>query len=89
MFEWDARKRKANLAKHGLDFKDVKHFDFDAALTRIGDRFDYGEVRYQSLGFIGSQRVMLSLRRSASPYPCHQSAKRQGQGGPNLCDSQK
>jgi uncharacterized DUF497 family protein len=40
---WDEAKRASNLAKHGLDFAESVHFDFDAALLDIDDREDYGE----------------------------------------------
>lgn len=47
---WDEAKRASNLAKHGLDFADVAHFDFDTALLDIDDREDYGEVRETAIG---------------------------------------
>jgi uncharacterized protein len=47
---WDEAKRVSNLAKHGLDFADIVHFDFDTALHTINDREDYGECREIAIG---------------------------------------
>ena len=51
-FEWDEEKNALNIKKHGISFEDaVSVFggDYDL-LTKVGDRFDYGEVREISLG---------------------------------------
>ncbi len=48
-FEWDEEKRKSNLRKHGIDFADIEKIFFDESYTAVDDRFDYGEIRYQSL----------------------------------------
>ena len=45
-FEWDEGKRKKNLAKHGLDFRDVPGLDWEAAVVLEDMRRDYGERRY-------------------------------------------
>jgi uncharacterized DUF497 family protein len=49
-FDWDERKRAANLAKHGLDFADVVFLAWETAQLLIDDRRDYGETRYQAFG---------------------------------------
>jgi hypothetical protein len=59
MIEWDEQKRHANLAKHGVDFAEVVKFDMETAVTVEDTRFDYGETRYQSLGYIESILHML------------------------------
>ena len=51
--EWDEIKRRANIAKHGLDFVRVRYFEWDTALIAVDDREDYGELREVALGFIG------------------------------------
>ena len=49
-FEWDERKRRANLAKHGLDFAAL-HQMFRANLLEEDDtRRDYGERRIKAIG---------------------------------------
>jgi len=55
MFEWDEKKRKANLKKHGVDFDAVWDFDWQTATTRTDTRIDYGEIRTLSYGMIGNR----------------------------------
>ncbi len=52
MFEWDKRKSKANLAKHGIAFDAIDEFDFDGAIEFEDDRFDYGEQRVDAIGWL-------------------------------------
>lgn len=49
-FDWDERKRSANLAKHGLDFTDAAHLGWENAKVIVDDRRDYGENRYRAFG---------------------------------------
>jgi hypothetical protein len=51
-FEWDSRKSKANLQKHGLSFDEAKEIFFGKILTKQDSRNDYGEDRYISIGAI-------------------------------------
>ena len=52
MFTWDEKKRKLNLAKHGVDFRDASAI-FDGPLVTVEDtREDYGEPRYVALGLL-------------------------------------
>ena len=52
MFTWDEPKRKVNLAKHGIDFRDAKKV-FDGPLVTVEDsRQSYGEPRYVALGLL-------------------------------------
>jgi len=44
--EWDEEKRRANLAKHGLDFFDVPAMDWDRAVIIPDERFAYPEPRF-------------------------------------------
>ena len=47
MFEWDEEKNRANVAKHGVDFHDVRAaFSDSSALVLKDDRRDYGEDRF-------------------------------------------
>ncbi len=58
-FEWDEKKRLINIKKHGIDFIDVPAiFAFDT-VTVIDDRFEYGEVRYQTLGLLKSRVILV------------------------------
>lgn len=59
-FEWNEQKRLINLKKHGIDFADVYlMFEYDVA-TDIDDRFDYGEIRYISLGLLRGDVIVVS-----------------------------
>lgn len=49
-FEWDERKRTANLAKHGIDFVRAARIFQNPILERLDDRADYGEERRIALG---------------------------------------
>jgi len=44
--EWDEKKNRANLQKHGLDFRDARHLDWDNASYVEDRRFAYPEPRY-------------------------------------------
>jgi uncharacterized protein len=58
-FEWDEKKRLINIEKHGIDFIDVPAiFELDI-VTVIDERFDYGEIRYQTLGLLKSHVILV------------------------------
>ena len=48
---FDPAKDAANIAKHGLTLAEFAGFDSES-ITEVDDRYDYGEVRYRSLGLI-------------------------------------
>lgn len=56
-FEWDENKRRANLQKHGFDFADAERIFESDRVIFIDDRFDYGEMRLVTIGFL-SQRIV-------------------------------
>ncbi len=63
-FEWDEKKRAANLAKHGVDFAAAEEFDFESALVIPDERRNYGEARSAALGHIGTRlHVMIFVWR--------------------------
>src|SRR6266571_2624924 len=49
-FEWDDDKRESNIQKHGVDFADLEPLFEAETITILDDRFDYGEVRFITLG---------------------------------------
>lgn len=53
-FEWDESKRRSNVKKHGIDFADLPDLFKGATLTIQDDRFDYGEIRFITLGLLRS-----------------------------------
>lgn len=52
-FEWDEAKNLENIRKHGIDFSDVFEVFENPMLTELDERFDYGEDRWLSIGFLG------------------------------------
>lgn len=51
--KWDERKRRANLAKHGIDFADLEPL-FEGPVSDKPDlRRDYGEARRIAVGGVG------------------------------------
>ena len=58
-FVWDEKKQLSNIRKHGIDFADVPAiFELDT-VTVIDDRFEYGEIRYQTLGLLTARVIMV------------------------------
>ncbi len=57
--EFDPAKDRANLIKHGISLQAAKRFEWDTALEREDDRFDYDEVRFVALGLIGDRLHVL------------------------------
>ena len=52
MFSWDEAKRRSNLKKHGIDFRDAAKI-FDGPLVTVEDtRENYGEPRFIALGLL-------------------------------------
>lgn len=64
-YDWDERKRTANLAKHGVDFNEALDFDWHSAIEALDDRHDYSEHRWVALGPIhGRLHALVYMRRS-------------------------
>ncbi len=74
--EFDPEKDRINRAKHGLSLKDAEGFDWNTAIVVEDRSEDYGDQRFQALGFIGlnlcmaaftlrgDNVLMISLRRA-------------------------
>jgi uncharacterized DUF497 family protein len=59
-YEWDERKRQANIRKHSIDFIDVPEL-FDGDVVILPDeRFDYGETRFIAIGMLKSQIIVVA-----------------------------
>ncbi len=56
-FVWDEGKRRANLKKHGVDFRDAVKLFQGPLLVKVDDCNDYGEDRLVAFGLI-QNRVM-------------------------------
>ena len=57
--EFDPTKDVAYIAKHGVSLRAAETFDWNTALEREDDRFDYGEVRFVALGLISGRLHVL------------------------------
>lgn len=75
--EFDPAKREATLARRGLDFADAGLVLAGTVVEQEDDRFDYGEVRWISVGLLratvvvivsserGDRRRIISMRRAS------------------------
>ncbi len=52
VFNWDETKRRTNLKDHWLDFADAEEVFEGVIYTYEDDRFDYGEQRLVTLGWL-------------------------------------
>jgi uncharacterized DUF497 family protein len=57
--EFDPAKDKINRAKHGISLQAATGFDWDTALEREDNRFDYGEDRFVAIGSIDSRLYVM------------------------------
>ena len=57
---FDEEKRRLTLQTRGLDFADAGKIFDGVELTWEDDRFDYGEVRYNTFGALGGRLVALT-----------------------------
>lgn len=59
-YEWDEDKRRKNLQTHGIDFVAILGFHWETAVEAVDSRFDYGEERFNAVGFLGERLVVLT-----------------------------
>jgi len=59
MISFNSEKRARTLEERGLDFADAALIFAGKTLTIEDDREDYGEVRYQSYGYLNDRLVMV------------------------------
>ena len=53
--EFDPTKDEINRLKHRVSLADAFGFDWDTAIEREDDHFDYGEVRFVAIGLINAR----------------------------------
>ncbi len=58
-FEWDAAKAASNLSKHKVSFETATRAFADPFLLTQQDRIENGEQRWQSIGMVDGQLVLL------------------------------
>lgn len=59
-YEWDVAKNRSNFAKHGLDFADAEQVLTAPCVTFVDNRFDYGELRFITLGLLVGRVVVVA-----------------------------
>lgn len=59
MFEWDEKKWRENLQKHGVDFADAALIFENPVEEMVDDRNDYGEVRYRAIGEVDGETFLV------------------------------
>jgi len=60
IYEWDEAKNRSNFAKHGLAFEDAEQVFAGPCVTFEDDRFDDGEERLITLGFLAERLVVIA-----------------------------
>jgi uncharacterized DUF497 family protein len=74
----DPAKREETLRERGLDMRRAKEVFAGVHLTRVDDRFDYGEPRFITTGWLNSRLVVFvwtprgTARRIISMRYCHE-----------------
>jgi uncharacterized DUF497 family protein len=74
---FDRAKRDETLRERGIDFRDAKHVFAGRTLDLVDRRFDYGEVRMWTVGYLNGRMVMVvwtqrgSARRIISMRKCN------------------
>jgi uncharacterized DUF497 family protein len=66
-FEWDERKNKINIEKHGIDFRDAQDIFQSRRLSFEDKRKEYREKRILTVGLIGKSVcvVVYTIRDNA------------------------
>jgi uncharacterized DUF497 family protein len=86
--EFDEEKRRQTLEHRGLDFVDAAALFEGTTIIFLDDREDYGEDRFQTVGYLGERLVMVvwtprgEARRIISMRKCN--AREQDQSGEQL-----
>lgn len=58
-FEWDERKNKSNITKHGFDFADAYRIFNLPIFVYVDEREDYSEDRYIGIGLLDKRVVVV------------------------------
>lgn len=59
LITYDSEKNKRNVLLRSLSFDQVVKFDFETAMIAVDNRKDYGEVRYNALGYLDDRLHVL------------------------------
>ncbi len=61
IIEFDPVKNARNIRERGLSFQLAEAFEFETAVIRLDDRKDYGESRFNALGYIGQRLYVMTF----------------------------
>jgi uncharacterized protein (DUF4415 family) len=75
-FEWDEAKRQLNIRRHGIDFADAVEVFQVETVTVIDDRYEYGEMRFLTLGLVNGIVVAVSQKPAISSESFPQERRR-------------
>lgn len=67
-FIWDEKKRRADILKHGFDFVDSEEVFEGVTLTLDDDRFEYGQERFITLGFLRGTVVVIAHTENGNEF---------------------
>jgi uncharacterized DUF497 family protein len=61
-FDWDEAKRRSNLRRHKIDLAAVEKEGVFASktVTKLDDRFEYGERRFITLGLLRGKVIAIA-----------------------------
>ncbi len=68
---FDPPKRQAALSERGLDFTDASIVFAGPTITVQDTRRDYGEVRFQTVGYLANRMVMVVWTPRGEAPACH------------------
>ena len=77
-FEWDEVKRRANLAKHKLDFARAVTMWASPVIGTVGQRIVDGEARHLALGIIGDDDLVIAVVYTMRGGTCRIISARRG-----------
>jgi transcriptional regulator with XRE-family HTH domain len=67
LFEWDEAKSGRNLSERGFGFDYAARIFLGPTLEKPDDRRDYGEIRIQAIGQVGTQEEFAKALRIPLP----------------------
>jgi uncharacterized DUF497 family protein len=59
--EWDEKKNRANIAEHGVDFRDAALIFDNPVIQSEDNRIAYGGRRYRALGYVDDVYFMVAF----------------------------
>lgn len=65
-FDWDKRKSKSSLDKHGIDFDDAVEIFYGPIILRRSDRNN--EERWIAIGFLENKLIAVVFTRRADAF---------------------